>query len=122
LARVRSNRSSPNQTCDITLTERFATTAAAILKITSQGAFSYLGLERQKGMERLVRENVFRKIRDYWSDREPDLVVLDGRSLVIDFKNETKKATFLEWLESKPVDFEDSKPTGEETDQMFLKI
>lgn len=123
--RVVQNQAVANLLCELhhaRAAERFTTTAATILEITSQGAFSYLGRERRKGMERLVRENVFVRIRDYWLDREPDMIVLDGRSLEIDFKNEIRKTTFLDWLESKRVNFEDSKPTGEETDQMLFKL
>lgn len=123
--RVLQNQVVANLLCDLhraSIEQPTTISAAQILESTSQGVFSYLGSNRKKRMERLVRENVFRKIHSYWQEKTPDLIQLSGRVLTLDFKTEDRKASFLDWLENKKTNFDDSKPSGEEMDQMSLPL
>lgn len=123
--RVLQNQVVANLLCDLhraPVTMPVVKSASEILETTSQGVFSFLGRERKKGMERLVRENVFRKIHDYWKDRVSDLVQIQGKTLILDFKDEPRKSSFLDWLEGRRIGFEDSKPVGDELDQMNLPL
>ena len=97
-----------------------AITAADILHQTTQGAFDYLGRERQKGMEALVRENVFATIRDHCKDRASGLATVKGRELTVSFGDHAKRDEFFDWLESRKTKFPDTAPTVEAMEPMDL--
>jgi hypothetical protein len=97
-----------------------AISAAEILRETTQGAFDYLGPERQKHMEVLVKENVFATIRDYWNDRASGLATLKGRELTVSFGDPAKRDEFFDWLESRKTKFPDTAPTLDAMEQLDL--
>jgi hypothetical protein len=95
-------------------------TAAEILRETTQGAFDYLGRDRQKHMEVLVKENVFATIRDYWNERASGLSILQGRELTVTFSDPAKREEFFDWLEKRKTKFPDTAPTQEAMEQLDL--
>lgn len=73
--------------------------ASSILLDMTDGVFQYLGRKRQKGMQRLVTENVFKRIAEFSKDRFPGLVSRQADSLRIRFTDQNMKESFLDWLE-----------------------
>ena len=88
----------------------FSLSTTEILELTTQGEFEFVGREGQREMESLIRENIFRRILDYWKDRVPGLVRVDGKVLRVDFQSDSRKELFLDWLESKKTGFDDAMP------------
>ena len=87
--------------------------AADLLMLATNGVFGFTGRERQRGMERLISENIFRRIVEYWKERVPDLIRVDRRILRFDFQNDARKEQFMDWLESRRTGFDDTKVVGE---------
>lgn len=102
----------------------FTIEAAEILRETTQGAFDYLGRERQNAMMALVKVNVFTTIRDYWRDRESGLVSLKDGVLTLSVSEPAKRNDFFNWLESRKTQFPDSTPTvpAMEQPELFEKL
>jgi len=95
------------------LGETYERSASSILLDMTDGVFQYLGRERQKGMRRLVTENVFRRITEFSKDRFPGLVSRQADSLRIRFTDQTLKESFLEWLEDfKRTAFRTDRPSA----------
>jgi len=94
---------------------RYDLTTNDLLLRTTDGVFEYIGYARQRGLRRLVRENVLRKIAAYWKDKQPGIRV-DGNSLQIDWANPGEKETFLDWLEDRHWQFESGRPTTPDPD------
>jgi hypothetical protein len=98
--------------CDLhvhTLGERYETSPDNLLAKTTDGIFEYLGRERQKGLRRLVRENILKKIADYWKDKQAD-VNLVGDQLSVTWNVIVEKDDFLDWLEDRRTRFDTGKP------------
>jgi hypothetical protein len=75
--------------------------------------FGFLGRGRQKGMERLIVENVFRRIFGYWKEKLPNKIQLVGKTLTLDFSVFSDRDKILDWLEdAKHTGFDDKKPSG----------
>ena len=85
--------------------------APELLLHTTSGVFSFLARERQKSMVRVIGENVFRRIADYWKEKLPNKVRLAGKTLIFDFTNASDREAILDWLEDvKRAGFDDQKP------------
>lgn len=98
--------------CDLhahILGERYTTSPDNLLAKTTDGIFDYLGRERQKRLRRLVRENMLKKIADYWKDKQTG-VNLDGDQLSITWNVIDEKNAFLDWLEDRRTRFDTGKP------------
>jgi len=79
----------------------------------SDGVFNYLGGERQKRLRRLIRENVFKRIHDYWKDKQSG-IGLNWNQLTIQWDTPAEKDDFLNWLEDRRTKFNANKPPAEE--------
>ena len=85
--------------------------AQELLIQTTIGVFNFMGRERQKSMERVIVENIFRRMAEHWRAKLPNKVLLTGRTLTLDFKNSSDQEAILDWLEdSKKTGFDDKKP------------
>ncbi|MDP2898734.1 MAG: hypothetical protein Q8Q12_19525 [bacterium] len=91
------------------LGEKYETSPDNLLTKTTDGVFQYLGRERQKGLRKLVRENIFKKIADYWKDKQSG-VTLVGNQLVVTWSVIGEKDDFLNWLEDRRMRFDASTP------------
>ncbi len=91
----------------------YATTPDDLLLKTTDGVFEFLGGKRQKRLRRLVRENVFKRIREYWQDKQRD-VALDHNCLTIQWRTTEEKEQFLNWLEDRRTTFGVTKPPDEQ--------
>ena len=115
--RVLQNQAIVHLLCELhraSVATPFSLSTTEILEHTTQGVFEFVGREGQREMESLIRENIFRRILDYWKDRVPGLVRVDGKVLRMDFQSDSRKDLFLDWLESKKTGFDDAMPkTGE---------
>jgi hypothetical protein len=80
-----------------------------LLLETSDGIFEYLGRERQKRLRLLIRENLFRRICDYWVDRPQD-IHLEHSQLKIRWQSATERDAFLGWFEDRRVKFDANRP------------
>src|ERR1035437_2711689 len=69
------------------------------------GVFNFVGRKRQKSMERVIVENIFRRMTEHWKGKLPNKVRLTGKTLTLDFKNSSDQEAILDWLE-------DSKKTS----------
>jgi len=85
-----------------------------LLVQVSDGVFDYLGRKRQKGLRRLVRENVFKRILSYWESKQPGVVGLQGDQLIVRWNDTNEKEAFLNWLEDRRISFDTSKPPIEQ--------
>jgi len=74
-------------------------TAHDLLWEISQGAVSYLPRKKQGRIEVMIVDNIFKRIREVWGEKQPDLVKLDGRSIRFSFANAAVREDFLDWLE-----------------------
>jgi hypothetical protein len=93
--------------------------ARDLLVETTIGVFNFLSRARQKGMERLIVENLFKRITEHWKSKLPGKVTLLGHLLGFDFTVASDREAILDWLEdSKKTAFEDTKPAG--TNQLEL--
>jgi len=77
----------------------FSVTARQLVLDTTQGTVNFLPLQKQKRMEKLVVENIFKRIREAWKDKHPDLIRLEGRAMTINFETDLRRDDFLDWLE-----------------------
>ena len=85
--------------------------AQELLIQTTIGVFNFVGRERQKSMERVIVENIFRRMAEYWKGKLPNKVLLTGKPLTLDFKNFSDREAILDWLEdSKKTGFDHKKP------------
>ncbi len=70
-----------------------------ILMETTGGVFQYVGAETRKSMRVLIRDNVFRRIAQFWQEKAPDIFHLKGFELTARFQDDYNKERFLDWLE-----------------------
>ncbi|MBN8458577.1 MAG: hypothetical protein J0M04_12135 [Verrucomicrobia bacterium] len=123
--RVIQNQAIATLLCElhrVNVGESITLTAARILEITTQGAFGFLGSERRKKMELLLKINVFNKIAEYWKSRSPEAVKVQGKELTVSFPSDTLQADFLDWLERSKAVFRDEAPKGPDSEQMDLPL
>jgi len=97
------------------LGEKYETSPDNLLAKTSDGVFQHLGGERQKGLRKLVRENIFKKIADYWKDKQSG-VTLVGNQLVVTWSVIGERDNFLNWIEDRRMRFDVGKPPEEQPD------
>jgi hypothetical protein len=75
----------------------------AILTLTTDGIFNYLGRDRQRNLCRFVRERLFEPICNAWnkadSKRDDIQVSLNGNVLTILLRDEFARGVFTDWLE-----------------------
>ncbi len=89
--------------------EKYLITTDRLLDKISDGIFEYIDRNRQNRLNRLIRNNLFKKIYEYWSEKRLD-VSLHGYELSIIWNSEEEKVRFLDWLEDRRTRFEYSKP------------
>jgi len=97
--------------CDLEtlpLNREYEISVDELLLETSDRLFDYLGRERQKRLRLLIRENLFRRIRDYWVDKEG--VRVENDQLYIRWRSTIEKTDFLAWLEDRRLKFETNRP------------
>ncbi|MCX5638868.1 MAG: hypothetical protein NTX52_14420 [Planctomycetota bacterium] len=101
--------------CDLhshNIGSEYETTPDNLLMKTTDGIFQYLGRERQKRLRRLIRENVFKRIFEYWQERQSGIELTDDL-LRITWNVIGEKEDFLDWLEDRHMRFDASKPLEE---------
>ena len=99
--------------CDANLQpvgEPYSITARELAFKTTDGVFQYLARDKQTGMERFIRKNIFGRIAEFWKERSFPPVKLDNQTLHINYKDNLAKQQFLDWLEdAKRTNFSDEK-------------
>jgi hypothetical protein len=98
--------------CDLQtlgINSEYVMAAEELLLKTTDGIFQYLGRQRQKRLRVLVRENVLKRIRDYWRDKQRG-VGLEADVLRVRWESAEEKDAFLGWLEDRRVRFEAGRP------------
>ena len=97
------------------LDNAYTRTIDDLLHKTTDGIFQYIGRERQLRMRRLIRENLFKRIFTFWSEKEPNLVRLENDTLKVQFRDTVQRDDFLNWLEDyKRTGFSTATPPPEE--------
>jgi hypothetical protein len=97
----------------------YAVTARDLLLRTTDGIFEYVGRQRQKNLTRLIRDNVIKRIHDYWKDRQPGVHMDKDGKLSIAWQVTSQKDEFTAWLEDRRVKFVDEKPAEEPEPTLF---
>lgn len=115
--RVLINQVVAKLVCDLNLQQPekpYVTTARDLLWQTTDGILDYVGRERQTNMARIVRQNVFNRIADFWRGKQFSPVKFEADRLEITFKDRGIKADFMDWLEdAKKTAFSDQLPPQE---------
>jgi hypothetical protein len=88
--------------------EKYETSADSLLAKTTDGIFQYLGRERQKRLRRLVRENILKKIADYWKERQPGITLVGDR-FAVTWTGAPEKEIFLNRIEDRRIRFDAGK-------------
>jgi hypothetical protein len=99
---------------------QYETTPDKLLEKTTDRIFQYLSRQRQKGLRRLIRHNVLKKIHDHWKDKQSG-IRLANNQLTITWSVIGEKEDFLNWLEDKRINFDASKPS-EESSQLSISL
>ena len=98
--------------CDVQsllVNEEYEITVDELLMRTSDRVFEFLGGERQKRLRLLIREHLFKRIRDHWRQKQR-FITLDGSTLRIRWELADEKEAFLNWLEDRRVKFDATRP------------
>lgn len=98
--------------CDLEtlpLNREYEISVDELLLETSDGFFEYVGRECQKRQRLLINENLFRRIRDYWADKQKDIRVEHGQ-LRVRWQSAIERNDFLGWLEDRRFKFETTRP------------
>ena len=93
----------------LSVNQEYTLAADDLLMETTDGVFQYLGRERQKGLRRLVRDNLFKRVRDYWKDKQRS-ISLEGNELNILWQSPEDRDGFLNWLEDRRFKFDTTLP------------
>ena len=105
--------------CELNLTapgSDYSSTLDDLLLKTTDGIFEFIGGGRQRGMRRLIRENLFRRILTCWREKDPNLVRLENDTLKIQYRDHAQREAFLDWLEDwKRTSFSTATPPPEES-------
>lgn len=89
----------------------YEVTTTDLLVQMTDGIFQYLGRERQKSMRRLVRENLFRRVHEFWQQKQPGVVAWNFDTLRVEWASASNRDEFLDWLEDfSRTAFSDEKP------------
>ncbi len=83
-----------------------------LLMKTTDKVFGFMGRQRQKNLRRLIRGNIFRKVSDYWKEKQLG-VKLTGDKLEVSWSTTQEKDDFLDWLEDR-TQFDTAKPPDDE--------
>ena len=95
-------------------------TADGLLVQTTDDVFKYLGRERQKGLRLLVRENLFKRIREYLVLKGIE-VDLQSNRLKVRWPSTAAREEFLDWLEDRRTRFVTERPL-ERTEPLFENL
>jgi len=96
----------------------YTRTTSQLLDVTSGDLFKYYGRARGASLNRLVRQNIFKRIEEHWKDRQPGIQVVNDE-LQITWHVSGEKEQFLSWLEDKRTRFGTGKAVQEqEQDQV----
>jgi hypothetical protein len=98
--------------------DTYKKTPDELLVQISDGVFNYLGSGRQRGLRRLVYENVFKRIHSHWGSQQLG-VKLEGGQLIVRWNAPDEKEAFLNWLEDRRISFDTSRPTPIEQGNLF---
>jgi len=96
----------------LAVSHSYEITADKLLDKTTDGIFSYLGRLRQKGLRKLVQDNVLSEIAKHWSDKQTGVRMSDG-TLTVFWRTSGEKDAFLERLEDRNTSFVTSKPSDD---------
>jgi hypothetical protein len=88
---------------------KYETTPDNLMMKTTDGIFQYLGRERQKRLRRLIHENIFKRIHEYWKEKQAG-IGLEANKLIITWNIIGEKDDFLDWLEDRRTHFDTTKP------------
>jgi hypothetical protein len=89
----------------------YEATAEGLLMKMTDGVLKYLGRERLRSMRRLVRENLFRRVHEFWQQRQPGTVTWNYDTLKVQWGSASGRDEFLDWLEDYGrTAFSDEKP------------
>lgn len=93
----------------------YSRTIDQLLRTTTDGVFEFIGQDRRKRMRRLIRENIFKRIFSFWRDKASGLVSLEDDTLKIQYRDDTQRTDFLDWMEDcKRTGFSTATPPPEE--------
>ena len=99
--------------CDANLLpvgQTHSTTPRELAIKTTDEIFQYLARDKQTGIERFIRKNIFGRISSFWKEKQFSPVRLENQTLQISYKDNLAKEQFLEWLEdAKRTNFSDEK-------------
>jgi hypothetical protein len=93
----------------LTTGQDFATTPDTILMQLSDGVFQYLNPKRQASLRRLIRTNLFKRIHEYWNERQPGIALVENE-LRFRWDDAENQEAFLDWLEDRRIHFNHGKP------------
>jgi len=68
-----------------------------------------MGREKQKRLRALINENLFRRIRDYWSNKQTGIRFEDGKLRIL-WQAFGERTDFINWLEDRYVRFDTTPP------------
>jgi hypothetical protein len=90
-------------------------TAHELLLETSTGTLAYLPKKKQGQIEKMISDRLFKRMRDAWKEKHPEMIQLEGKEIHFAFDSELRREEFLDWLEdSKKTNFSD-KAVSDET-------
>ena len=116
--RVLINQVIAKLVCDLNLLElekTYSISVRELLRQTTDGIMEFVGRERQNSMIRMVRQNIFQRINNFWAGKPFSPVRLANDQLEISFKDKLAKSEFMEWLEdSKRTNFSEQRVTEEQ--------
>ncbi|HOC57137.1 MAG TPA: hypothetical protein PKI20_16080, partial [Verrucomicrobiota bacterium] len=84
--------------CDANLLpvgQPYAVTARELCIKATDGVFQYLAGDKQTGMERFIRVNIFGRIAKFWKEKPFSPVKVEGQSLFINYKDNLAKGEFV---------------------------
>ncbi len=92
--------------------------ARELLEEVSEGLARFLGRDSQKNSIRLIRQNVFQRLIEYWEERLPDVMHYSDYCLQVCFSTAEQKNRVLEWLEDEnKTRFKSTRPAEPEDDR-----
>lgn len=99
----------------------YARTPDQLLAKTSGDLFQYYGRKRATSLRRLVKQNIFKRIIEYWKEKQRGITLSDNE-LRIYWGVSGEKEEFLNWLEDRRIKFSASKPKPEQQDSGTLPL
>jgi hypothetical protein len=89
--------------------QQYRITTDQLLGQTTDGVFQYLARKRQKKLTLLVRESLFKRLREHGRQKGWD-IELEGQELTVNWATPTERDDVLDWLEDRRVKFDASRP------------